>query len=143
MPSNNRRGFLTIITGAITGLIAGRASAQNALWPTTGRVDLSPNTHLEFVNTSLNHMQTIHLGMTRAQLEVVFETPGGMYARKSGALLGGTYAYRLCGNFKIEVDFIPFNKPEKDAEGRLHVAEDPRDIISSISKPYVDHIYMD
>jgi len=152
MSSNNRRGVLIFLTSTVVGLATrlgfARAAdaidpSQNALWPTTGGVSLFQNGHLEWVNTSLNHMQSIRPGMTRKQLEVVFERAGGTYAVKSTALLGGTYAYRYCGNFKIDVEFTPINQSEKLDNGRLHFAENTGDIICSISKPYVDHIYAD
>ncbi len=77
-------------------------------------------------------METIKPGMTRSQLLNVFKTEGGL---STG--LHRTFVSQDCPYFKVDVDFKPVGHPERDGEGRVTLDEDTRDIITSVSRPYL------
>jgi len=78
-------------------------------------------------------MQTVKVGMTRADLLKVFTTEGGI---STG--LTRTYVYRKCQLIKVDVEFEPVGRPERDAEGRGTLIEVDEDVIKKVSKPYLD-----
>jgi hypothetical protein len=80
----------------------------------------------------LKECETIQAGMTRADLAKVFIPDGGLSTARQR-----TYCFRTCPNIKVDVDFTPAH-PQP---GRLD--EQPTDIISRISKPYLDWVYSD
>ena len=78
---------------------------------------------------AMEEMSAVHMGMTRRDLQRVFQELGGVsspYRR--------TYSYRRCHFIQVVVDFKPVAPP--DAQGRVLVASD-EDVITSISKPYI------
>jgi hypothetical protein len=87
---------------------------------------------IEWVARSLKEMQTIKVGMTRAELMKVFTTEGGL----SGGL-SRTYVYRECPYFKVDVEFRPVGRPVRDRAGRVTLTEAKGDVIMKISKPYL------
>lgn len=92
----------------------------------------------EWVAESLKEMQTIKVGMTRADLLKVFTTEGGLSTR-----LTRTYVYRGCPFIKIDVEFDPVGRPARDREGRVTLVEADGDVIKKISKPYLDWSVLD
>jgi len=87
----------------------------------------------EWIVNSLKEMQTINVGMTRADLLKVFTTEGGV---STG--LNRTYVYRECPYIKVDVKFEPVGRPARDAEGRVTLVETNEDVIKKMSKPYLD-----
>ncbi len=87
----------------------------------------------EWIVNSLKEMQTINVGMTRADLLKVFTTEGGL---STG--LNRTYVYRECPYIKVDVKFEPVGRPARDAEGRVTLVETNEDVIKKMSKPYLD-----
>jgi len=83
-------------------------------------------------------METIKVGMTRANLLKVFTTEGGL---STG--LQRTYVYHDCPYIKVDVEFEPVGRPARDRDGRVTLEEDRRDIITKISRPYLDWSIMD
>lgn len=79
--------------------------------------------HVEWVGQSIKAMQSIKVGMTRADLAKVFTTEGGMSTR-----INRTYVYRDCPYFKVDVEFEP-DPASPD--------ESSKDKIVAISKPYL------
>jgi hypothetical protein len=73
----------------------------------------------------LKECQTIKPGMTRAQLSKIFSTEGGLSSSAHR-----TYVYHDCPYIKVDVDFAP-SDPKQDVEK-------PTDIVTKISKPYLD-----
>ena len=73
----------------------------------------------------LKQCQLIRPGMTRAELSKVFSTEGGL-----STVTHRTYVYHDCPYIKVDVDFAP-SAPKQDAEK-------PADIVTRISKPYLD-----
>lgn len=84
------------------------------------------------VTRILTQIQTIKPGMTRADLLKVFTTEGGMFYR-----LHRTYVHKDCPLIKVDVDFKPAG-PESDM-----AREAPSDVITKISKPYLDWMISD
>ena len=79
--------------------------------------------HVRWVAESMEAMASIKIGMTRAALEKVFVTEGGLFTRTTR-----TYAYRNCPYFKVDVELEP-----NDANPGTQ-----NDKVIKISKPYLD-----
>lgn len=92
-----------------------------------------PQAQTEWLARSLKEMQTVKVGMTRADLLKVFTTEGGI---STG--LNRTYVYRKCQLIKIDVEFEPVGRPARDAEGRATLVEANEDVIKEVSKPYLE-----
>ncbi len=78
----------------------------------------------------LKQCQKIRPGMTRAELSTVLSTEGGL-----STVEHRTYVYRDCPYIKVKVDFSP-SAPKQEAER-------PTDIVSRVSKPYLDWSILD
>ena len=92
----------------------------------------------EWIAASMREMETIKAGMTRADLLKVFTIEGGL---STG--LQRTYVYRDCPYIKVDVEFEPVGRPARDRDGRVTLEEDRRDIITKISRPYLEWSIMD
>ena len=92
----------------------------------------SLQSHTAWVAETLKRMQEVKPGMTRNDLLKVFTTEGGL---STG--LGRTYVSRDCPYFKVEVEFNAVGRPNYNPDGRVTLAEDGRDIIVKISRPYL------
>jgi hypothetical protein len=89
---------------------------------------------LVWVADSLKRMQTIKVGMTRAESLRVFTIEGGISNR-----LGRTYVSLDCPYFKVDVEFRPVGPPpDTDC-----CSEGPDDVIVKISRPYLGFTVMD
>jgi hypothetical protein len=98
-------------------------------------VQSSPNSQeqTEWIVQSLKEMQTVKIGVTRAELLKVFTTEGGI---STG--LNRTYVFRKCQLIKVDVEFEAVGRPARDAEGRVTLIEAHEDVIKKVSKPYLD-----
>jgi hypothetical protein len=85
-----------------------------------------------WVRDALSEIQTVKVGMNRGQLSSLFATEGGL---STG--LKRTYVYRQCPYIKIDVEFEAVGRPARDAEGRVTLVESERDVITTISRPYL------
>jgi hypothetical protein len=88
--------------------------------------------HQVWVADTLVKMETIKPGMTREQLLKVFTTEGGI---STG--LRRKFVSRDCPYFKVDVTFEAVGRPSHDNDGRVTLMEDSRDIIATISQPYL------
>jgi hypothetical protein len=88
--------------------------------------------HNVWVGRALEQMESIKSGMTREELLKTFTTEGGL---STG--LHRTFVSRDCAYFKVDVEFKPVGRPDRDGDGRVTLEEDPRDIIVKISRPYL------
>ena len=79
------------------------------------------------ISDVLIECQKIKPGMTRAELLKVFTTEGGFSTPAHR-----TFVYRGCPYVKVDVDFTTSDPKQKMTD------EQPTDIISNISKPYLD-----
>ncbi|SRR6266568_6712958 len=73
----------------------------------------------------LKQCKSIRPGMTRAEVSKVFSTEGGL-----STVTHRTCVFRDCPYIKVDVDFAP-SAPKQDVEK-------PTDIVTQISKPYLD-----
>lgn len=89
--------------------------------------------HTKWVADSLQEMETVKVGMTRADVLKVFRGEGGLSTRK-----WRRYAYRECPYFKVEVEFEPVGEPEKPES-----VESSKDKITKISRPFLEWSIMD
>jgi hypothetical protein len=85
-----------------------------------------------WVAEALKRMETIKPGMTRDALMKIFTSEGGV---STG--LRRTFVSRDCPYFKVDVDFQAVGRPDRDHDGRVTLVEDSRDIIVSVSRPYL------
>jgi hypothetical protein len=91
-----------------------------------------------WVGHTLEKMETIKPGMTREELLNVFKLEGGL---SNG--LHRTFVSTDCRYFKVDVDFRAVGRPDRDADGRVTLVEDKRDIIVKISQPYLQFSIVD
>ena len=99
---------------------------------------IDPARFTAWVSETLREAQTIRPGMTRGQLLEVFTTEGGISTD-----LQRTYVYRKCPYIKVDVQFRAVGRPPRDREGRVTLHESPRDVITSVSRPYLQWSTMD
>jgi hypothetical protein len=85
-----------------------------------------------WVLKSLKRMETVKVGMTRAELLKVFGEEGGLSTRTQR-----TYVYKECRYFKVNVKFEAVGNVEE------RLGESPDDKIFEISKPYIDYSILD
>lgn len=78
--------------------------------------------HTAWLSAALNKMQTIKVGMTRAELTTVFTTEGGLSTTSQR-----TDVYRQCPYIKVDVTFAALSREE----------ELPSDKIVKVSRPYL------
>jgi hypothetical protein len=102
-----------------------------------GHTSPSPD-HSAWVAHVLTRMETIKPGMTRQDLLDVFTTEGGL---SDG--LRRTFVSRDCPYFKVDVQFAAVGRPARDPDGRVTLAEDLRDVITQVSRPYIQRTIMD
>ncbi len=92
----------------------------------------SSEEHTAWVGQVLTRMQTIKPGRTRKALLSVFTAEDGLSTTGQQ-----TYVSQDCPYFKINVRFSTVGSPEHDSNQRVTAVEDPRDIIVSISEPFL------
>ncbi len=87
----------------------------------TGVVGSDTGDHCAWVQEALTHIESIQVGMPRAELERLFTTEGGIYSRSQR-----TYVYRNCPHIKVDVEFSSSDQNQISA-----------DRITKISRPYI------
>ncbi len=120
------RKVVVVIAASTLGLVL-TASALSGQSPS------QPQEPTEWIAHSLKEIQTVKVGMTRADLLKVFTTEGGL---STG--LNRTYVYRKCQLIKVDVEFEPVGRPARDADGRVTLIEANEDVIKRVSKPYLE-----
>lgn len=95
--------------------------------------------HNAWVKNALEKIESIKPGMTREDLLKVFTTEGG--GLSTG--LRRTFVSRDCPYFKVDVTFEAVGRPSHDEDGRVTLAEDSRDIIAKVSRPYLQFSIVD
>ena len=88
--------------------------------------------HVQWVESALEDMESIKVGMTRRELLRVFTTEGGLSTPSKRR-----YVYKHCPLFKVDVDF----QTRTSETGRA--VESPDDLITTISKPYLERMIVD
>ena len=125
--------YVLIIASALLVLAL---SAHFLSGQSTGRSQAQE--HTEWLAESLKEIQTIKVGMTRSDLLKIFTTEGGL---STG--LNRTFVFRGCSFIKVDVEFEPFGRATRDREGRVTLVESDKDVITKISKPYLDWSVVD
>ena len=115
---------------ASTGIIAGLPARSQT--PSSQRAVVAAGNQTEWVAGALKRMQTVKVGMTRAQLLSVFTIEGGLSTPS-----WQTFVYRDCPYIKVDVKFHPLGRGAPDRNGRRSMTESSADIITAISKPYL------
>ena len=88
--------------------------------------------HTEWIAKSLREIESIKVGMMRADLLRVFNQEGGISTRTRRR-----YAYRDCPYIKVDVEF------EVAGELESKVGQNPKDKIVKISKPFLEWSIID
>ena len=91
-----------------------------------------PKTHSEWIAQSLREMETIKVGMTRADLLKVFTEEGGLSTRTQRQ-----YVYRECPYIKVAVEF------ERVGNAEAPFPENGKDKIVKISRPFLEWVVLD
>ena len=97
----------------------------------SGAQSQDAKTHSEWIAQSLREMETIKVGMTRADLLRVFREEGGLSTRTQRQ-----YVYRECLYIKVAVEFEPVETTEV-------LRENGRDKIVKISRPFIEWSVLD
>jgi hypothetical protein len=126
-----RRRVFSLLAGAIGGCCVMKAD-------TTESQQQFDRSHVDWVEQVLKRMQTIKLGATRQTLLTVFTTEGGL---STG--LQRTFVSRDCPYFKVNVEFQPVGRSDRDGDGRVTLVEGNEDIIIKLSPFYLEFKVMD
>ena len=92
----------------------------------------------KWIGESIQEINTLKVGDARANLLKIFTIEGGI-----STALKQTFVYRKCPYIKVDVEFEPIGRPERNTEGRITSVEDNRDKIKFISKPYLEFSVVD
>jgi len=94
--------------------------------------------HAAWIADVLKRMETIKPGMTRQELLEVFRQDGGgrLMPRYGEGIMHDRFVSRDCSYCKVDVELRLAVQPDR-GEGKLHYQEDPRDIVLTISRPYL------
>jgi hypothetical protein len=108
--------------------------------PASARPGQAPSSldHVSWVAEALKRIETIKPGMTREDLLKVFTTEGGLSKASRR-----TFVSRDCPYFKIDVQFEAVGRPARDVSGRVTVEEGSQDVITQISRPYLQSTVLD
>jgi hypothetical protein len=100
---------------------------------TRGEADVAQSDKTKWIAAALREMQTIRKGNTRAELLKVFREEGGLSTRTQRR-----YAYHDCPYIKVDVTFQPVGDPDAKVG-----EESSKDVIGSISQPFLEWSIMD
>jgi hypothetical protein len=89
-------------------------------------------THNEWIAKSLAEIESVKVGMTRAELARVFTNEGGIFTRRQQR-----FVYRECPYIKVDVEFELVGQPENQLVGSSE------DKITKISKPFLEWSIID
>jgi hypothetical protein len=93
---------------------------------------------MRWMDSVLRSAYAVKVGMTRGDLLKVYATEGGISTGTQR-----TYVLKGCPSIKVDVEFKPVGRAERDDEGRVTLVEDDRDIITKISRPYLGYSITD
>jgi hypothetical protein len=109
-----------VLTGGAT------APSARSFAPSRGSTDVDKDLTKQIAEI-LTECQKIKPGMARVELLKVFITEGGL-----STAAHRTFVYHGCPYIKVDVDFTLSDAKQKGIEER------PTDIISKVSKPYLE-----
>ena len=114
---------------ASSGVLAGCSTPTKPFEVTSyDRKEVDPHLTTQ-VSDILRECHKIKPGRARAELLKTFTIEGGQYTARHG-----TFVYRSCHYINIDVVFKHLGPEEKVPE------EQPGDVISQVSKPYLDWV---
>jgi hypothetical protein len=87
---------------------------------------------------ALKKMRQVQVGSTRGKLLKVFLPEGGPTPR-----MEQTYVDRTCPYIKVDVEFRASDHPGKSKSPTKNLDEDPQDVITKISEPYLSYTIVD
>ena len=119
------KSLMSVFALGLVTLIYGNAIS-------TSRHSCGTDEHTEWVAKSLTEIESVKVGMTRAELMRVFKEEGGISTRT-----WRRYVYRDCAYIKVDVEFEPVGEPENK------VTQSPGDRIIQISRPFLERSIMD
>lgn len=135
MPAKNqphRRKILRFLAAFTIG--GGSVAFSSSL----NDVNDSSSDHVAWVAESLKRMLTVKPGMSRDQLLLVFSTEGGI-----STALQRTFVSRDCPFFKVDVAFRRATNPDEGAARKDLLVERGDDLVTTISRPYLQFSIMD
>jgi hypothetical protein len=112
-------------------LLATSIVAGLAVFARSGAQSQDAKAHSEWIAQSLREMETIKVGMTRADLLRVFREEGGLSTRTQRQ-----YVYRECLYIKVAVEFEPVDTTQV-------FPENGKDKIVKISRPFIEWSVID
>lgn len=117
--------YRTIVASVSFLILTAPAFSQASHPPQVFSPPPMPAPQTPWVAASLKEMETVKVGMTRAQLLKVFTDEGGLSTRTDEV-----YVYHACPYFKVRVTFHPVGK-DAGYFGNMN------DKIVSISEPFL------
>lgn len=126
------RKVITIMKKLISLLVLGLVTLVSAaaILPAAKSFETDENT--KWVAKSLSEIESVKVGMTRADLLKVFKQEGGISNR-----VWQRYVYHECPFIKVDVEFEPVGDP-----GNM-LNRSPSDKIVKISKPFLERSISD
>lgn len=121
-----RIASVMLATSAVGCFVAVKGQESSSV--VDARSSAANSQHTKWIDKSLREMQTVKVGMTRAQLAKVFTTEGGLSTRTRRL-----YVYRECPYIKVAVEFRPVGTSKKYPH-----AESRNDVITKISQPFIE-----
>lgn len=126
-----RRAFLLVFISML--LVMPSIHAQDFMYQMDDsgqliKIDANFN---EKIQSVIIETSSVQVGMTRADLLKVFTGEGGISNRTFRK-----YGYRGCPNIKVDVEFRPVGSAAS-------LDENPEDVITMISKPYLEFMKAD
>ena len=115
----------------VIAVIVGISSGTALVGARSNRQASNPADHVAWVADVLKRMQTITVGMTRADLLSGFTTEGGLSTGLQRTVS------RDCPYFKVDVEFEAVGRRSRDADGRVTMVGGSQDRIVKISRPYL------
>jgi hypothetical protein len=115
-----------------------RGGSTTVALPANGQRDCRSD-HVAWVAESLKRMLTLKPGMSRDQLMGLFTTEGGLVF----SALQRTFVSRDCPFFKVDVTFRRERGPDVNGSDPNRFQELNSDVITSISRPYLEFTHAD
>jgi hypothetical protein len=129
-------GARTLLLVTLTScLLVGRQVRGDG--PQTSRGEVA-SPHVVWVVEALKQMQTVKPGTTRVELLRVLAPEGGLSTRTQR-----TYMYRGCMYFHVDVTFAPVEAAGQAAQNGVSPGESGQDVVSKVSRPYLDWAHTD
>jgi hypothetical protein len=104
----------------------------------TASVEPGDKANCEWAARVLKMIDSVKVGTSRGQLSKLLFESGGI-----STMTQQTFFAPTCPFIKVDVKFRIVGRPERDAAGRLSPERSPKDVVSEISKPYLQFPIID